>query len=115
MAIDLNKRLKLNVGGERFEILGKPIQKSKKGRLWKIINTIDESDLQKLCDGYNMDELEFFFDRDPTLFNYILGYYRVGKIHISESLCPVNLNNELIYWDIDQPIMDVSCKLHFYI
>jgi potassium voltage-gated channel Shab-related subfamily B protein 2 len=106
----LNKRVKLNVGGVKFEILRDTLHKVKKGRLWKISNTDDKCDIHKLCDDFNSNELEFFFDRDPTLFGYILNYYRLGRLHISESLCPVSLNNELIYWDLDQPLMDVCCE-----
>lgn len=115
MEIKLNHRLKINVGGEKFEILQKNITKIKKGRLWKIINTQKEFDLKDLCDDYNLEESEVFFDRDPSLFNFILNYYRVGRLHINECLCPVVLNNELIYWDLDQPLMDVCCLSYFCI
>ena len=112
--MNLNRRIKLNVGGERFEILLKTLQKIKKGRLWKIINAFKECDLSELCDGYNLNESEFFFDRDPSLFNFILNYYRVGRLHISDCICPIVLNNELIYWDLDQPLMDVCCEEKLY-
>ena len=114
MKILLNKRVKLNVGGVKFEILRDTLHKVKKGRLWKISNTDDQCDIHKLCDDFNSNELEFFFDRDPTLFGYILNYYRLGRLHISESLCPVSLNNELIYWELDQPLMDVCCEEKLY-
>jgi hypothetical protein len=109
-----SQRMKLNVGGVRFETLRRTLQKIKKGRLWKISNALNEYDLLELCDDFNLKECEFFFDRDPTLFMFILNYYRVGRLHINESLCPVDLNNELIYWDLDQPLMDVCCEEKLY-
>jgi potassium channel subfamily V member 2 len=108
--MNLNQRIKLNVGGVKFEILSKTLQNVKKGRLWKINNAQKECDLKELCDDYNLKEREFYFDRNPALFNYILNYYRVGRLHINESLCAVDLNNELIYWELDQPLMDVCCE-----
>jgi hypothetical protein len=112
--MNTNQRIKLNVGGVRFEILSKTLQNIKKGRLWKINNALNECDLKGLCDDYNLKEREFYFDRNPTLFNYILNYYRVGRLHINESLCAVDLNNELIYWELDHPLMDVCCEEKLY-
>ena len=109
-----SEKIILNVGGSKFEILRKTLLTVKCGRIWRLINTFKQQELTELCDDFNTELNEFFFDRDPTLFNYILNYYRTGKLHISESLCPVDLNNELIYWDLDQPLMDVCCEEKLY-
>jgi potassium voltage-gated channel delayed-rectifier subfamily S protein 3 len=109
-----SEKVVLNVGGSKFEILRKTLLSVKYGRIWKLINTFKQHELVDLCDDFNTELNEFFFDRDPTLFNYILNYYRTGKLHVSESLCPVDLNNELIYWDLDQPLMDVCCEEKLY-
>ena len=109
-----SEKVVLNVGGSKFEILRKTLLSVKYGRIWKLINTFKQHELADLCDDFNTELNEFFFDRDPTLFNYILNYYRTGKLHVSESLCPVDLNNELIYWDLDQPLMDVCCEEKLY-
>ena len=109
MSSNLNNLIKLNVGGTRFETRRKNIN-IKHGRLWRINNTFDQNELSKLCDDFNSDLNEFYFDRDPTFFNFILNYYRTGYLHVSDSMCPVKLNNELIYWDLNNPLMDVCCE-----
>ena len=114
MQSNLNERIVINVGGLRFETLRKTLNNIQKGRLWKTINSSDKNDLYELCDGFSSDLSEFYFDRDPALFNFILNYYRIGKLHISSCMCPINFNNELIYWELDKPLMEVCCeeKLH---
>ena len=109
-----NEIITLNVCGIRFNTLRKTINKIRKGRIWKTINTFDENELEELCDDFSPDLTEFFFDRDPSLFKFILNYYRIGKLHICSNLCPVNLNNELIYWDLENPFMDICCEEKLY-
>jgi hypothetical protein len=31
---------------------------------------------------------EFFFDRSPRIFENVLGLYRKGELHLTESVCP---------------------------
>lgn len=109
-----NQRIILNVGGFKHEVMMRTLNKIPNSRLGSLNGASTKEDLLNFCDDYNLERLEFYFDRDPTLFNYILNYYRTGKLHVSESLCPVDLNNELIYWDLDQPLMDVCCEEKLY-
>ena len=109
-SLSLYKKITLNVGGFKHEVLWKTLNKVPKSRLGRLINASNKVDMYEFCDGYNAERTEFFFDRDPTLFNYILNYYRIGKLHVSDDICPVGLNNELIYWELDEPLMDLCCE-----
>ena len=41
-----------------------------------------------LCDSYSLTSREFYFDRSPRIFENILGLYRKGELHLTESVCP---------------------------
>jgi hypothetical protein len=105
-----NKRVLLNVGGSRHEVLLKTLNKIPNSRLDRLIRSTTKEELATFCDDYNLNKLEFYFDRDPTLFNYILKCYRTGKIHIRDNLCPDLLKLEFHYWNIENPKMDICCE-----
>ena len=108
----LHKIITLNVGGFRHEVLWKTLNKVPKSRLGKLMSaaSVNKLNMFDYCDGFNTERTEFYFDRDPTLFNNILNYYRIGKLHVSDDICPMDLNNELIYWQLDEPLMDLCCE-----
>ena len=53
-----------------------------------------------LCDAYNLTSREFYFDRSPKIFENILGLYRKGELHLTESVCPRDFLGELDYWGL---------------
>jgi hypothetical protein len=109
-----NQRIILNVGGFKHEVMLRTLNKIPNSRLGSLNSASTKEDLLNFCDDYNLERLEFFFDRDPTLFNYILNYYRIGKLHISNDSCPVILTKELLYWKIENPKMDLCCEEKLY-
>ena len=48
---------------------------------------------------------EFFFDRNPLWFPYILNYYRLGKIHSPPDVCGTQFEEELQFWGIDESVI----------
>ena len=109
-----DQRLILNVGGAKHEVKIRTLKRIPNSRLGQLIRVKAEKELLSICDDYNLDELEFYFDRDPTLFNCILKHYRLGKIHIRDDLCPSVLEHELIYWKIESPKLDFCCGDRFF-
>ena len=81
----------INVGGRRFVT-------------WK--NTLKRFPQTLLgCDElaarfYDKDKDEYFIDRDPHLFRYILNYYRCGKLHRSHEDCIASFEEELEFYGI---------------
>jgi hypothetical protein len=108
------QRITLNVGGLKHEILWKTLNRFPNSKLGKLKKNLNSDYLNSLCDDYDAEKNEFFFDRDPTLFNLILNYYREGKLHINDNICPNVLQLELDYWEIDQPNMDLYCEEKLY-
>ena len=53
-----------------------------------------------ICDSYSLTNREFFFDRSPRVFEYILGIYRKGELHLPSSMCPRDFLGELEYWGL---------------
>ena len=53
-----------------------------------------------MCDSYSLTSREFYFDRSPRIFENILGLYRKGELHLTESVCPRDFVGELEYWGL---------------
>ena len=62
------------------------------------IGATDES----LGDFALMQPEEFFFDRHPVLFTFILNFYRTGKLHIPNDMCGPLFQEELEFWGIGE-------------
>ncbi|XP_009078101.1 PREDICTED: potassium voltage-gated channel subfamily C member 1-like, partial [Acanthisitta chloris] len=82
---DSKERIVLNVGGVRYETYS--------STLWSLPGT-------KLCSltephalstyDYDPTTKEFFFDRSPEIFSYVLNYYRTKHFH-----CPIDTCREI--------------------
>lgn len=102
----------LNVGGFKHQILWSRLDKFPDTRLGRLKCAKDDSELKQLCDFYSLDKNEFYFDRDPTLFPAILGFYRNGQMHFTEyTCCPYMLDEELKYWNLDTRFIGNCCRI----
>ena len=109
------QRIILNVGGFKHEIQWKTLDKIPDSRLGRLREAYWRKEgIYDLCDDFVSEKTEFFFDRDPTHFNLILNYYRIGKLHYNKSICPNTFKEELDYWDLDEPNMDLYCEEIFF-
>lgn len=102
----------LNVGGKVFHIPKHLVLRHPKTRIGILALCEDPAKRLALCDDYNVQNNEFFFDRDPTFFHYIFHYYCSNVLWVMDSLCPVNFEEEMAFWGMklkDTP----RCGLHY--
>lgn len=89
-------RIVLNVSGQRYTTERKCLQRHP--------HTLLGSEM--LTRFFDPIKKEYFFDRDPYLFRYILNFYQCGKLHSSPDDCPVAFKDELDFFGI--PICELE-------
>ncbi|KAK4472907.1 hypothetical protein MN116_004114 [Schistosoma mekongi] len=94
-----DKKIIINVSGRRFE--------TRRSTLEKFPETLLGSDEKE----YFQDPVskEYFFDRDPELFRYIMEYYRSERLHLPKDYCVTAYHEELLYFGIMPEIMGDCC------
>ncbi|ODM97961.1 Potassium voltage-gated channel protein Shab [Orchesella cincta] len=105
------KRVKINVGGEKHEILWENLGKQPDTRLGQLKNARSHEEILELCEDYSLEDNEYFFDRQPKAFAIILNLYRTSKLHLAEEICVVEFLDELEYWGVDEHQLDPCCQL----
>lgn len=94
----------LNIGGVRHETRIQTLRKltRKTTRLSEVADIAEKT-----------GKREFYFDRQPDIFPYILNFYRQGKLHLPLNLCGMILRDELKYWMIDDKDIEQCCWVHY--
>lgn len=62
---------------------------------------------------YPRGSREFFFDRHPGVFAYVLNYYRTGKLHCPADVCGPLFEEELAFWGIDETDVEPCCWMTY--
>ena len=106
----MNKRVIINVGGERHEVLWKTLEQMPQTRLGKLASATSDEMIMEFVDFYSLIENEFFFDRHPRSFQTILNYYRTGRLHVADDLCVIAFSDDLDYWGISELWLETCCQ-----
>lgn len=100
--------IKLKVGGRKFETTASTLAKYPKTLLGQIVDVNQKIPFKKDVKGY------IFFDRNSDLFDYILDYYRTGKIVCPNQIAYSDFVEELRFWLIeDRPKPDLDQILDY--
>ncbi|KAL3856842.1 hypothetical protein ACJMK2_011553 [Sinanodonta woodiana] len=91
----------LNIGGKRFETTKGTLRNHPNSKLARLNKTSEE---------YDFDKCEFFFDRNPVLFEWILDYYRYGLMHMPLDVCVNKTSEELDYWELSSETIAGCCR-----
>ncbi|XP_053102976.1 potassium voltage-gated channel subfamily C member 4 isoform X2 [Hemicordylus capensis] len=101
-------KITINVGGTRHETYKSTLRTLPGTRLaW-----LADPDAQSNFD-FDGQTNEFFFDRHPGIFSYVLNYYRTGKLHCPADICGPLFEEELTYWGIDETDVEPCCWMTY--
>ncbi|XP_077401767.1 A-type voltage-gated potassium channel KCND2-like isoform X2 [Vanacampus margaritifer] len=94
-----DKVLILNVSGSRFQTWRDTLERYPETLLGS-----SEKDF-----FFQQESSEFFFDRDPSLFRYILNFYQTGKLHFPRQECIAAFDEELTFFGIIPEVIADCC------
>ncbi|XP_061689579.1 potassium voltage-gated channel subfamily S member 1-like isoform X3 [Syngnathoides biaculeatus] len=104
----------VNVGGLRRSVRCCALSKFPDTRLGKLPACRSEEEILQVCDDYDAQRKEFYFDRDPATFPYVLHFYRTGRLHVMEDLCVFCFSQEMDYWGVGDFFLDSCCTFRYY-
>ena len=103
-ACGFDEKVHLNIGGVKFTTFASTLKKIPGTRL---------SDLSKSDLEYDSAQNEYFFDRNPKLFPFILDGFRLGTVHFPHCFCAPIMKAEVEFWEIPDDIIS-SCSWRAY-
>ncbi|XP_065133684.1 potassium voltage-gated channel subfamily C member 3a isoform X3 [Paramisgurnus dabryanus] len=101
-------KIVINCGGVRHETYRSTLKTLPGTRL----SWLTEPDAFSNFD-YDPKSDEFFFDRHPNTFAFILNYYRTGKLHCPNDVCGPLFEEELAFWGIDETDVEACCWMNY--
>uniref|UniRef100_A0A670YM20 Delayed-rectifier potassium channel regulatory subunit KCNS1 n=1 Tax=Pseudonaja textilis TaxID=8673 RepID=A0A670YM20_PSETE len=106
--------ININVGGLRRRLSSSALSKFPDTRLGRLLSCDSEESILQLCDDYDVSAREFYFDRNPGFFLYVLHFYQTGKLHVMEELCVFSFCQEIEYWGINEFFLDSCCSYRYH-
>lgn len=101
----------INVGGTRHETYKSTLRTLPGTRLAWLADP--DPQVSSDTDAAPPPSSEFFFDRHPGIFAYVLNYYRTGKLHCPADVCGPLFEEELAFWGIDETDVEPCCWMTY--
>ncbi|KAM9772661.1 potassium voltage-gated channel subfamily G member 3 [Syngnathus typhle] len=100
----------LNVGGTRYAFTRDVIRDFPLSRVSRLHACATEKEVLELCDDYDRERNEFFFDRHAQAFVFIMLYVRSGKLRFVPGVCELSFYTEMLYWGLESAHLDSCCQ-----
>uniref|UniRef100_A0A4W3GNF6 Potassium voltage-gated channel modifier subfamily S member 2 n=1 Tax=Callorhinchus milii TaxID=7868 RepID=A0A4W3GNF6_CALMI len=101
--------ISVNVGGLKRKLGRHLLARYPETRLARLLSCRSTKSVLDLCDDYDASKREFYFDRNPALFPYVLNFYHTGRLHVMGELCVFSFSQEIEYWGINDLFIDSCC------
>ncbi|KAK2826390.1 hypothetical protein Q5P01_020604 [Channa striata] len=105
--------INVNVGGFRRRMAHTVLRRFPQTRLGRLLRCRSRAAVLELCDDFSPSDMEFYFDRSPQFFSYVLNFYLTGRIHLVDGVCVVSFFQEIEYWGIKERHLDICCSDKF--
>ncbi|KAK5863470.1 hypothetical protein PBY51_000499 [Eleginops maclovinus] len=102
----------INVGGTRHETYKSTLRTLPGTRLAWLADPDPQPQVSSDSEAAT-PSAEFFFDRHPGIFAYVLNYYRTGKLHCPADVCGPLFEEELAFWGIDETDVEPCCWMTY--
>ncbi|GMS82085.1 hypothetical protein PENTCL1PPCAC_4260, partial [Pristionchus entomophagus] len=103
--------LVVNVGGRKAKLSMEKLFAHNTNTRLSIFATKSHVERLTDCDAYFDDTGEYYFERSPIIFECVLDFYLIGKLHRPFDVCPMRLRYELDFWRIPMGKMAPCCTL----
>lgn len=104
----------VNVGGFRQRMEQDVLKRFPQTRLGRLLRCHSSEAILELCDDFSPTDMEFYFDRNPCFFCYLLNFYLTGRIHLAEGLCVLSFCQEMEYRGLREGHLDSCCSSKFH-
>ncbi|XP_042356742.1 potassium voltage-gated channel subfamily S member 3-like [Plectropomus leopardus] len=106
--------INVNVGGFKQRMEHNVLKRFPQTRLGRLLCCSSKEAILELCDDFSPSDMEYYFDRNPRFFCYVLNFYLTGKIHLVDGLCIVSFFQEIEYWGIKERHLDFCCSNKYH-
>ncbi|XP_020845133.2 voltage-gated potassium channel regulatory subunit KCNG4 [Phascolarctos cinereus] len=109
LTVDLKREIIVNVGGNKYLLPWSTLDEFPLTRLSRLKFCRNHEEIAELCDDYDEDSQEFFFDRSPSAFGMIVSFLAAGKLVLLREMCALSFKEELRYWGVEESNLEKCC------